>query len=482
MQNVKLEKITRIVQNVNTIILLEKDAPIEIKEISEEERKYIREEFENKNYQVVLNRYTEWIIIQSFDKSQKTNATKEQLRKGGASICQHIQKTRTQKIQVIDYNIDPSFTKALIEGILLGNYQFIKYLKNPSEKQSNLGVITIYSAHIPQIDWNKLANIIQAVYHTRDLVNEQPSVLTSEALAEAIKKLGNEAGFMVEIFDESKIKTLKMNGLLAVNKGSILPPAFSVLTWKPKQAKNSKPIVLIGKGVVYDTGGYSLKPTPDSMDYMKCDMAGAATVASVMYAIAKNNLPVYCIALVPSTDNHIGANAYTPGDIITYSDGTSVEVMNTDAEGRIILADALLFAKQLNPEMAITVATLTGSAQKAIGSQALVGMGNLSDEIVQQLVQSGEDAYERIAVFPFWDEYKESLKSEIADLKNLGGDSAGAITAGKFLEHFTNYPFYHFDIAGVAYVKKQENYRTFGGTGFGVRLLYHFIENFIKLH
>jgi leucyl aminopeptidase len=458
------------------------DATNEIKEISEEERKYIQKEFKNKNYQVVLNRYTEWIIIQSFDKLQKTNATKEQLRKGGASICQHIQKTKTQKIQVIDYSIDPAFTKALIEGILLGNYQYIKYLKNPSEKQSNLGVIAIYSANISQIDWNKLANIIQAVYHTRNLVNEQPSVLTSEALSEAIKKLGNEAGFMVEIFDESKIKTLKMNGLLAVNKGSILPPTFSVLTWKPKQAKNSKPIVLIGKGVVYDTGGYSLKPTPDSMDYMKCDMAGAATVASVMYAIAKNNLPVYCIALVPSTDNHIGANAYTPGDIITYSDGTSVEVMNTDAEGRIILADALLFAKQLNPEMAITVATLTGSAQKAIGSQALVGMGNLSDEIVQQLVQSGEDAYERIAVFPFWDEYKESLKSEIADLKNLGGDSAGAITAGKFLEHFTNYPFYHFDIAGVAYLKKQENYRTFGGTGFGVRLLYHFIENFIKLH
>jgi leucyl aminopeptidase len=211
------------------------------------------------------------------------------------------------------------------------------------------------------------------------------------------------------------------------------------------------------------------------MDYMKCDMSGAAIVAGVLYAIAKNKLPIHVIALAPATDNRPSGNAYAPGDIVTIMDGTNVEMLNSDAEGRMILADALVYAKKYNPELVIDVATLTGSASAAIGPYALVAMGNAPQDIKNKLVKSSELVFERIVEFPLWEDYAESLKSDIADIKNVGGKQAGAITAGKFLEKFVSYPWMHFDIAGVAFSKKNDNYRGKGGTGFGMRLLYNFI-------
>ncbi len=286
--------------------------------------------------------------------------------------------------------------------------------------------------------------------------------------------MGLDSGFSVEVFNKLKIETLKMGGLLAVNKGSIDPPTFSILTWKPKNAVNDRPIVLVGKGVVYDTGGLSLKPTHDSMDYMKCDMGGAAAVAGAFYAVAKNELPVWIVGLIPATDNRPDGNAYVPGDVITMYDGSTVEVLNTDAEGRMILADALSYAKQYDPELVIELSTLTGSAHMAIDKFGMVGMGNASREVMENLKASGEYTSERVAEFPFWDEYKEQLKSDIADLKNIGGKYAGAITAGKFLEHFTDYPYVHLDIAGPSFNKAPFNYRGKGGSGVGVRILYNF--------
>jgi len=221
-----------------------------------------------------------------------------------------------------------------------------------------------------------------------------------------------------------------MGGLLAVNKGSIDPPTFTIMTWKPEKHINKKPFVLVGKGIVYDTGGLSLKPTHDGMDYMKCDMAGAATVAGAMYAIAKAKLPLHVIALAPATDNRPDGNAYVPGDVVKMYDGSTVEVLNTDAEGRMILADALSWAKKYDPELVIDLATLTGAALAAIGKYGIVGMGNAPREVMDQLKESGDAVCERIAEFPFWDDYAEMLKSDIADLKNIGGRYAGAITAG----------------------------------------------------
>ena len=247
------------------------------------------------------------------------------------------------------------------------------------------------------------------------------------------------------------------------------------MTYKPENAVNKKPIVLVGKGVVYDTGGLSLKPTLDSMDYMKCDMGGAAAVAGAIYAVAKNEFPLWIIGLIPATDNRPDGNAYVPGDVITMYDGTTVEVLNTDAEGRMILADALSYAKQYDPEVVIELSTLTGSAHMAIDKYGMVGMGNASREVMNTLIESGDYAAESIAEFPFWDDYKEQLKSEIADLKNIGGKYGGAITAGKFLEHFTDYPYIHLDIAGPSFNKIPYNYRGKGGSGVGVRILYHFL-------
>jgi leucyl aminopeptidase len=308
-------------------------------------------------------------------------------------------------------------------------------------------------------------------------VNEPLSYLTAVQLSSEIQQMGEEAGFTVEVFNKKKIESLKMGGLLAVNKGSVDPPTFSILTWKPDGAVNARPIILVGKGVVFDTGGLSLKPTNDSMDYMKCDMGGAAAVAGAIYSVAKNDLPVWVIGLIPATDNRPDGNAYVPGDVVTMYNGTTVEVLNTDAEGRMILADALSYAKQYDPEVVIELSTLTGSAQAAIDKYGIVGMGNASREVMNQLKESGLYSGERIAEFPFWDEYKEQLKSDIADLKNIGGKYAGAITAGKFLEHFTDYPYIHLDIAGASFNKLPHNYRGKGGSGVGVRILYHYLLN-----
>jgi leucyl aminopeptidase len=301
--------------------------------------------------------------------------------------------------------------------------------------------------------------------------------LNAVQLADAFVKAGKEANFKTTVFNKKKIEELGMGGLLSVNQGSIDPPTFTIMEYKPKNAKNKKPIVLVGKGVVYDTGGLSLKPTPNSMDLMKCDMAGAAAVGCAMYAIAKAKLNIHVVGLVPATDNRPGFNAFAPGDIITMMDGSTVEMLNSDAEGRMILADALHYAKRYQPEMVIDIATLTGAAAAAIGTFGIVGMGTATSTQKEKLIKSGNNVYERIAEFPFWDEYDDLMKSDIADQKNIGGPYAGAITAGKFLNKFTNYPYYHLDIAGPAFLSAKENYKPKGGTGVGVRLFFDFIKN-----
>ncbi|HEY4798264.1 MAG TPA: peptidase M17, partial [Bacteroidia bacterium] len=226
------------------------------------------------------------------------------------------------------------------------------------------------------------------------------------------------------------------------------------------------------------TGGLSLKPTPNSMDYMKCDMAGSAAVGGAMYAIAKAKLPVHVIGLVPATDNRPGGNAYAPGDVIRMYDGQMVEMLNADAEGRMILADALSYAKEYSPELVIDLATLTGAAAAAIGSFGIVAMGTAGENAKNKLKNSGNSTYERLAEFPFWDEYDELIKSDIADMKNMGGPYGGAITAGKFLARFIDYPWMHFDIAGPAFLQARDSYRGKGGTGIGVRLLFDFFKKY----
>lgn len=366
---------------------------------------------------------------------------------------------------------------ALSEGLLLSSYRFTQHFSKPKTyKFQHIYV----SKSLSNDQLSELASMAKAVGWTRDMVNTPVSHLTAEQLAEAISQLGKEAGFQVQVLGKAQIEALKMGGLLAVNKGSIDPPTFTIAEYKPSNAVNKKPIVLVGKGVVYDTGGLSLKPTPGSMDTMKGDMAGGATMAAVIYFAALQKLPVHIVGLIPATDNRPGGNAYTPGDVITMFDGTTIEVLNTDAEGRMILADALAYSAKYDPEIVIDAATLTGAALRAIGTEATIIMGNAGDDYFRDLEKIGFDVHERVVRFPFWDDYKTHMKSKIADMKNIGGPNAGMISAGKFLEHFVKAPYIHMDIAGPAWLDSKENYKGDGGTGAGVRLLYQFLKNRYK--
>ena len=447
---------------------------------SKEESEFVRNRLSNDKNQIVVNQYNRQIFIQVIPDIEKKTSHQilEDLRVSAAQFLTAIRFYDIKRISIVRIDGPDDAVLAFAEGLALANYQFLKYLKEKDKKKSSLEEIRVA---VPLTDDKLITfmnNIVDAVYRTRNMVNEPLSFLNAEQLAREIEKMGKEAGFSVEVLNLKKIESLKMGGLLAVNKGSVDPPTFSILEYKPAGAKN-KPFVLVGKGVVYDTGGLSLKPTTDSMDYMKCDMSGAAAVAGAFYAIAKSGIPVHIIGLIPATDNRPDGNAYVPGDIIRMYDGTTVEVLNTDAEGRMILADSLAYAKQFDPELVRDLATLTGAAAAAIGNYGIVTMGNADRKIMDKLIESGNRVHERIAEFPFWDEYAELMKSDIADLKNVGGKYAGSITAGKFLEHFTDYPFIHLDIAGPAFNKRTDSYRGIGGSGVGVRLLFDFLTGTI---
>ncbi|MBI3520355.1 MAG: leucyl aminopeptidase [Bacteroidetes bacterium] len=446
--------------------------------LTKEQADYIAHDIKTHDKKFVcINTLSRFVCVIIVDEKKNHYTSLESLRKHGATLTDSINTEKRAAVSIVNELSNSDYSLALAEGMALANYQFIKHKPSAKKNANTLSTIHVVDTKATTDQLSNLSIAIDATLKARDLVNEPVNVLNASDLADAFKAMGKQAGFKVEVFNKAKIKQLKMGGLLAVNQGSVDPPTFSVMEYKPKNAKNKKPYVLVGKGVVYDTGGLSLKPTPNSMDLMKCDMAGAAAVGCTMYAIAKAKLNVHVIALVPSTDNRPGFNAFAPGDIITMMDGSTVEMLNSDAEGRMILADALHYAKRYNPEMAIELSTLTGAAAAAVGQYGIVSMGTATDEQKTKLTVSGLRMHERLAEFPFWDEYDELLKSDIADQKNLGGPYGGAITAGKFLVKYTDYPYMHFDIAGPAFVTGKDSYRGKGGTGYGVRLLFDFFSN-----
>lgn len=471
-----LRKALRKPTAADTIYLIKSGSDLKQTNLTETEIDFVKKEHRNKQHVVEINRYKNRVHVIYVEFNGVRSKRLENYRKCGFKSQGLVNKAKIERVVVYPLVAATEETLAFAEGMLLGNYQFLKYFKDAAKKENSLKQVDIYADNISEEKISELSVVVNAVCKARDLVNEPLSFLTAEQFANEIKNLGSESGARVEVFGKKKIESLKMGGLLAVNKGSIDPPTFSIIEWKPKNKVNTKPYILVGKGVVYDTGGLSLKPS-NFMDTMKCDMAGGAAVAAALYAIAKNNLPVHVIGLVPATDNRPDGNAYVPGDVVKMYDGTTVEVLNTDAEGRMILADALSYAKQYDPELVIDAATLTGAAVRAIGSVALVGMQVKAETEFELLKKSGDIVNERIVEFPMWDEYGEMLKSQIADLKNIGGAEAGMITAGKFLEHFTDYPYIHLDIAGPAFLEKKDNYRGIGGTGYAVRLFYDFIKS-----
>lgn len=460
----------------DTVYLVKAGADLASINLSKDEHEFVKRQHRAKHNLIEINRYKNRIYVAYGDFTGTKSMRIEAYRKQGNDAQVLLNKAKIERVVVSAINAEKEETLAFTEGLLLANYQFLKYKKEADKKENALEEVDIYAVDVNDEEINMLRVLVEAVYNARDMVNEPVSFLTAMRFAEEIKGLGKESKAKVEVFNKKKIESLKMGGLLAVNRGSIDPPTFSVMEWKPKNKINKNPYVFVGKGVVYDTGGLSLKPS-NFMDTMKCDMAGGAAVSAALYAIASAELPVWVVALIPATDNRPDGNAYTPGDVITMHDGSTVEVLNTDAEGRMLLADALSYAKNFKPELVIDVATLTGAAARAIGPQAMVGMSVKSADEFEQLQSAGDRVHERIVEFPMWDDYNDQIKSEIADLKNIGGVDAGAITAAKFLEHFTDYPYIHLDIAGPAFLGKKDSYRGIQGTGVGVRLLFDFIKS-----
>ncbi len=461
----KIQHISSLDPSQNTIILTPDLTSIQYN-LSKDEYTYFEKNWKEESYQF-LKKPLGFLFVVITEKSDN-----ETYRHIANQIHSSIKNCESVTIS----GTDVPKVLVFLEGLLLSNYQFLKYFKDADKKRNKLDKINIH-APVTNDMLVELENVIASVFWARDRVNEPVSHLDAQKLAKEIEILGKNSGFEVEVLEKNKIEALKMGGLLAVNKGSFSPPTFSILEYKPQNAKNKQPIVLVGKGVVYDTGGLSLKPTPHSMDYMKSDMAGAAAMVATINALAKNKIPVHVIGLIPATDNRPGNEAYTPGDVITMFDGTTVEVLNTDAEGRMILADALAYANKYKPLLIIDAATLTGAAVRALGTKTSISMGNAKDIYFKKLYDSGIETHDRVFRFPFWDEWYDEMKSDIADLKNIGGGNAGMITAGKFLEHFVKFPYIHLDIAGPAFLESSDSYNGKGGTGTGVRLLYHFLKN-----
>lgn len=472
----KIQRVNEILPDQSVVCILGSDKIPYRLNLTKQELDFAGSNLNSDKY-VFINSYNRCIYLVRLKEGIPNYKIKEELRRVSFKLRKLIKENNHEDLLITSEDAYKGAVEDFTEGLLLSIYTFDKYktkqVRGGKKFPSNLLLLT--DGDDADIEW--LDNITDAVYLTRNLIQEPVNQLNALALADEIKKTGEIAGFSVEVLNKGKIESLKMGGLLAVNKGSVDPPVFCILEWHPADSINLRPIILVGKGIVYDTGGLNLK-TGDFMAGMNGDMAGAATVTGVMYTIAKAKLPLHVIALVPSTDNRPGGNAYTQGDIITMFNKMTVEIGNTDAEGRLILADAISYASKYSPELIIDIATLTGSAAMTFGNQAIAMMTNADKRYIKLLEESGNEVYERIAELPFWDEYGELIKSDIADLRNVGGREAGAIIAGKFLENFAEFPLIHLDIAGTEMLKKDEYYRLKNGSASGLRLLSTFLKKF----
>lgn len=382
------------------------------------------------------------------------------------------------------FDSEEYYYQTFAEGVLLGNYSFDKY-KSKKDKNKILDVY-FYSENEKKLKsaLKTAQNLISSVNLTRDLQNEPANNLTPELFANRIVSEVRPLGIKATVFGIKEIQKRKMGGLIAIGQGSINKPRFIVLEYQPslKSKKNKKgkikKIALVGKGVTFDTGGISLKPSK-GMGEMKADMSGAAVVVGTLIAAAKSNLPIHLFGVIPAAENMCSGESIRPGDIVRISNGKTVEIEDTDAEGRVILADALHYTSQIKPDQIIDLATLTGACVVALG-EFVAGMFTKNETMAEQLYKSGLTTYDRVWRLPLWDDFSELIKSDVADVANLGKTRwAGAITAAKFLEHFVdkNIPWTHLDIAGPAMNNDSRSYTKKYMTGFGVRLLFDYLSH-----
>ena len=394
------------------------------------------------------------------------------------------QKAADAKIAVaFPYRIpgldDLETTRWMADNVSHSDYRFDTYITVETEEKTR----AIRCTYVPPASIDRKlakrltneASILSAAVETvKNLGNGPGNEITPEEIGKRAVELGRKAGFSCRVFDKKQIERMKMGALLAVNAGSDKEPRFIVMEYSPR--KPSKTVCLVGKGITFDSGGISIKPA-DRMEEMKFDMCGAAAVIGTMEAVARLKLPHRVIGIVASTENLPSGSAYKPGDIIRTMSGKTVEVVNTDAEGRMILSDALHYASQQKPDHIIDFATLTGACVIALGGEAS-GLFCNDDNLAARLVEAGLKTGERVWRLPEWDDYKDYIRSEWADMKNSGGRWAGAITAAVFLKEFVDCPSWaHLDIAGTAYAESRTPRDRKGATGVGVRTTVRFLES-----
>jgi leucyl aminopeptidase len=366
--------------------------------------------------------------------------------------------------------------QATTEGALLALYRFDA--TKEKEPQNEIKSFTIV-----EFDESKLAAmkggvdtavaIAAGTTLARDLVNMPPNVATPTRLAQAAQEIAETHNLKITVGGRKWAAKRNMGAFLAVAKGAGEPPKFIILEHNGDR-EDLDTIVLVGKGITFDTGGISIKPVT-GMGNMKSDMGGAAAVLGAMKTAAMLDVPLRLIGITPCTENMPDANAYRPADVITASNGKTIEIISTDAEGRMVLADGLVYAGQYKPKAVIDLATLTGACVIALGENMAAGLFSTDETLQDKMVAAGKATHERVWPLPLWDDYLKAIKSDVADVKNAGGRFGGVGTSAIFLKQFTDYPWLHLDIASMALTEKEGGYIPFGGTGFGVRLLVEFL-------
>ncbi|MBI5477014.1 MAG: leucyl aminopeptidase [Ignavibacteriales bacterium] len=462
-------------------------------------KKYFKNIFEIANLEEFKGKKDQLLKIFSGDRiatgrlflvgtGQIENVSLELFRRASAAAAKKAQNSQAKNISFFLPQFDTKLKKseiasAIAEGTYLSLYKYDKYFTEKKEHKSKISEITICDSDdniIKELKkpLSETQKICEAVVLTRNLSNAPANEIYPETLAERAKESADKFGYSAVIWDKKKIEKEGFGGLLAVNSGSSKPPRFIILEYNRGKTENDT-IVLIGKGVTFDSGGISIKPSA-GMAEMKMDMAGAAAVIGTIEATARLKLPVHLVGLIPATENLPSGTALKPGDIIKHYGGITSEVDNTDAEGRLILADVIAYAANFKPAVVIDLATLTGACVVALGQHATGMFGNNND-LMNKLKSAGEQTYERVWELPLFEEYEKQIKSDIADVKNIGGKWAGAITAALFLKRFIpknrKFNWVHLDIAGTAMLEENLPYSPKGGSGVGVRLLIEFLRN-----
>ncbi|MDL1956093.1 MAG: leucyl aminopeptidase [Candidatus Desulfofervidus auxilii] len=406
-----------------------------------------------------------YLIITGLGEKEKLEPDK--IRKASASALKKVEELKLNDVTFENLGSEQLGEKAiqwLVEGVLLSNYKFKKYKKdNEKTKIEKINLLV-------EKKWQKSIQIgkylAEAANFTRDLVNEPGNVIKPQDLAEIAIRLAKEVGLKCIVYDEKKLKDEKMHGILAVGQGSYHPPRFIHLAYTPSKAK--KRFVIIGKGITFDSGGLNIKPD-QFMKTMKSDKAGACAVLGIMKAIASLKPQCEVHGLIPAAENMPGGKAFRPDDIIVFKNGKSVEIHNTDAEGRLILADALIYASELKPDVIIDMATLTGACIVALG-RFTSGIFSNDENLTKDIQEIGKETGEKFWPLPLDEDLKEEIKGTFGDIKNVGSRYGGAITAALFLKEFVEVKHWiHLDIAGPAYLEKSWKYYVEGATGVPVR-------------